>query len=408
MATQITVTAVSDSTYVEHGTVAKMTVAKDAKRVIIKSTAVVVELTHTSDATVSVENNGYVGTATNKDKVSGTVGGNTIKVSTFDQLQGLALASTIGADFSGKTIELQNDIDASGRTWTPFGWNATKTSGTVTNAFTGTIDGKGHKITGLSSDGYVNSSYQQTNASGTKGTPYALIAYATKNVTVKDLTLDVNFVQTSGIPLFTAGVLASYDFDGITEEGVEKDKVSSYQVLISNVTVNGTMSGADNVGGIMGTNYVGVCDNAQYAAVSFILENCTNNASLKSEGRVGGIVCKVSTNKEGYKHSTNVVRKAVSFEIENCRNAAKSIETTHKEYGVGGIIGFLTNSDNSKENALTKITNCTSEGTLTAPSAEKCGKLLYVSNSGTYMVTYNGTPVSCTGGEAYDTLPKAQ
>ena len=395
MATQITVTAVSNSTYVEHGTVATLTVEAGAKRVVIKSEAVVVKLIHNSTS-VSVENSGYIGSKDGNGEVSGTtVGGTTIKVSTFDQLQGLALASTIGADFNGKTIELQNDIDASGRTWTPFGWNATKTNGTVTNAFTGTIDGKGHKITGLASDGYVNGSYQQTNASGTKGTPYALIAYATKNVTVKNLTLDVNFVQTSGTPLFTAGVLASYDFDGITSGGD-----SSYQVLISNVTVNGTMSGADNVGGIMGTNYVGVCDNAQYAAVSFILENCTNNASLKSEGRVGGIVCKVSTNKEGYPDSGTPKRKAVSFEVVNCKNAAKSIETTSSNYGVGGIIGFLTNS--CTENALTKITNCTSETTdMTAPTENRCGKILYVGGKNN-KIEYNNTVKDCTANTAYN------
>ena len=394
MATQITVTAVSNSTYVEHGTVATLTVGENAKRVVIKSEAVVVKLEN-NDSTL-IENNGYIGSATKEAKVSGTtVGGTTIKVSTFDQLQGLALASTIGADFNGKTIELQNDIDASGRTWTPFGWNATKTNGVVTNAFTGTIDGKGHKITGLSSDGYIKSN-EYTNTSGSKATPYALIAYATKNVTVKNLTLDVNFEQTENIKLFAAGVLASYDFDGITNGGD-----SSYQVLISNVTVNGNMSGADQVAGIMGTNYVGNCDNAQYAAVSFKLENCTNNASLKSEGRVGGIVGKVSTNKEGYPDNGTTKRKAVSFEVVNCKNAAKSIETKSTKYGVGGVIGFLTNS--CKDNALTKITNCTSETTDMKAPAEKCGKLLYNDGAGN-KVTIDGTVYTCEATKAYDSV----
>ena len=399
LAKTITVTAISGTTYVEYGTVAKMTVGADAKHVVIKAGAVVVNLDNTN-ASVSVESNGYVGTVTKEENITGSHGGNTIKVSTFDQLQGLALASTIGADVNGKTIELQNDIDASGRTWTPFGWNATKTNGTVTNAFTGTIDGKGHKITGLSSDGYIKSN-EYTNTSGSKATPYALIAYATKNVTVKNLTLDVNFVQTENIKLFAAGVLASYDFDGITADGVKNDNVSGYQVLISNVTVNGTISGADQVAGIMGTNYVGNCDNAQYAAVSFTLENCTNNATLKSEGRVGGIVGKVSTNKEGYPDNGTTKRKAVSFEVVNCKNAAKSIETKSTKYGVGGVIGFLTNS--CKDNALTKITNCTSETTDMKAPAEKCGKLLYNDGAGN-KVTIDGTVYTCEATKAYDSV----
>ena len=127
LAKAVTVEKISGTTYVEYGTVAMLKAGAGAKSVVIKSTAVVVELTHAKGANVSIENNGYVGTAkaeSGKDEgtISGTVGGNTIKVSTFDQLQGLALASTIGADVNGKTIELQNDIDASGRTWTPFGW----------------------------------------------------------------------------------------------------------------------------------------------------------------------------------------------------------------------------------------------------------------------------------------------
>ena len=366
MATQITVTAVSDSTYVEHGTVAKMTVAKDAKRVIIKSTAVVVELE--GNASTLVENNGYIGSAKEGTKVSGiTVGGNTIKVSTFDQLQGLALASTIGADVNGKTIELQNDIDASGRTWIPFGWNKD-------HAFTGTIDGKGRKITGLSADGYSNVS-QYTNELGTEGTPYALIAYAKWDVTVKDLTLDVNFVQKDSQKLFTAGVLSSYDFRKIEEKHPE-----GYKVLISNCTVNGTISGSDNVGGIMGANYIKHCDGARFASVDFTIENCVNNATLKSENRVGGIVGKVSTNNDGLLCTTETLkaegatREAISFEIVNCKNTAQStIETTSNNQGVGGIIGYLTSND---KNTLTKISNCSNEATLKA-SENKAGTLLY-------------------------------
>ena len=372
LAKTVDIQKISGTTYVEYGTVAMLKAGAGAKRVVIKSTAVVVELTHTNGAAVSIENNGYVGTAkaeseNNGGTISGTVGGNTIKVSTFDQLQGLALASTIGADVNGKTIELQNDIDASGRTWIPFGWKSE-------NAFTGTIDGKGRKITGLSADGYNNVS-QYTNQLGTEGTPYALIAYAKWDVTVKDLTLDVNFVQKDSQKLFTAGILSSYDFRKITEA-----HSAGYKVLISNCTVNGTISGSDNVGGIMGANYINNCDGAQHASVDFKIENCVNNATLKSENRVGGIVGKVSTNDAGLlcttePHKTNgATRKAISFEIVNCKNTAQStIETTSNNQGVGGIIGYLTSND---KNTLTKISNCSNEATLKA-SESKAGTLLY-------------------------------
>ena len=379
LAKAVTVEKISGTTYVEYGTVAMLKAGAGAKSVVIKSTAVVVELTYTNGANVSIENNGYVGTAKAEGEggtVSGTVGGDTIKVSTFDQLQGLALASTIGADVNGKTIELQNDIDASGRTWIPFGWNKD-------HAFTGTIDGKGRKITGLSADGYSNVS-QYTNKLGTEGTPYALIAYAKWDVTVKDLTLDVNFVQKDSQKLFTAGVLSSYDFREIKEPHSE-----GYKVLISNCTVNGTISGSDNVGGIMGANYIGHCDGARFASVDFKIENCVNNATLKSENRVGGIVGKVSTNNKGLQ-CTDVekdkTRNAISFEIVNCKNTARStIETTSTTYGVGGIIGYLTSND---ENTLTKISNCSNEATLKA-SNNKAGTLLYAGAENKVMLDGN-------------------
>ena len=386
LAKVVDVQAVSEATYVEHGTVAQMTLAANAKNVIIKSTAVVVELATASDK-VSVESNAYVGTVSGekKDSVSGTVGGDTIRVTTFDQLQALALASTIGVNIDGKTIELQNDIDASGRTWTPFGWSKEY-------PFSGTINGNGHKITGLSSKGYTNSSEYKT-LGGSEGTPYALIAYAKLNVTVKDLTLDVDFEQTAENKLFTAGVISTYKFNAIITTHDE-----GYDVVVSNVTVNGIISGNDNVGAIIGTNYVsGECVAAQYAEVRFKLENCVNNATLKSENRVGGIVGKVSTHNEGFKGSgEDKDRKAVSFEIINCKNTEKAvIETTGSQFGIGGIVGFLTNSDPAC--ALTKITNCESKATLKAPSNVKCGQLLYANANN--KITLNGEVKDCQASE---------
>ena len=390
LAKVVEVKAVSEATYVEHGTVAKMTLDAAAKNVIIKSTAVVVELATASDK-VSVESNAYVGTVSGekKDIVSGTVGGDTIRVTTFDQLQALALASTIGVNIDGKTVELQNDIDASGRTWTPFGW-------AENNPFSGTINGNGHKITGLSSKGYTNSS-DYTTLAGTKATPYALIAYAKWDVTVKDLTLDVDFVQADNKKLFTAGVISTYKFSAITATNTK-----GYDIVVSNVTVNGNISGNDNVAAIMGTNYIsGETTYAKFAEVRFKLENCVNNATLTSEGRVGGIVCKVSTHSEGFKdNNDSEARKAVSFDIINCKNTDKAtIETTHADWGVGGIVGFSTNSDT--ECALTKITGCESKAVLKAAQGP-CGALIYVNQSTKNKITLNGAVKELDTGKAYD------
>lgn len=211
---------------------------------------------------------------------------------------------------------------------------------------------------------------------------------------MKDLTLDVNFAQIDSNKLFTAGILSSYDFREIKAEHSE-----GYKVLISNCTVNGTISGNDNVGGIMGANYIDNCDGARYATVDFKIENCVSNATLKSETRVGGIVGKVSTNNDGLPCTTNDLknekRKAISFEIVNCKNTARStIETTSTTYGVGGIIGYLTSND---ENTLTKISNCSNEATLKA-SNNKAGALLYAGANNKVML--DGKEKGCTAGAA--------
>ena len=390
LAKVVDVQAVSEATYVEHGTVAQMTLAADAKNVIIKSTAVVVELDNHSTS-VAVEGDAYVGALTENSTqlASGTAGGTTIKVGTYDQLQALALASTIGIDLANKEISLQNDIDASGRTWTPFGWADEK-------PFSGTINGNGHKITGLSSKGYTNSS-EYTTLAGTKATPYALIAYAAFNVTVKDLTLDVDFVQTDNNKLFTAGVISTYKFSAITAKNTK-----GYDIVVSNVTVNGNISGNDNVAAIMGTNYVSKeTTHAQFAEVRFKLENCVNNATIKSENRVGGIVCKVSTHSKGFQDSSDSPkRQAVSFDIINCKNTDKAtIETTNATYGVGGIVGFSTNSDT--DCALTNITGCESNAQLKAPEGRPCGQLIYVYTTSN-KITLNSTVKDLGTNKAYD------
>ena len=119
----------------------------------------------------------------------------------------------------------------------------------------------------------------------------------------------------------------------------------------------------------------------------------------------------MSTNAEGYEYHKGIGRKAVSFEVVNCKNAAQSIETTwtqkdlqNVKCGVGGIIGFLTNSDTRQESTLTKITNCTSETTnMNAPTNGKCGKLIY--NSGKdNKVTIDGTVYTCAATTAYNSV----
>ena len=285
LAKTITVTAISDTTYVEHGTVATLKVGAGAKRVVIKSTAVVVNLENDTNAGVSVENNGYVGTATNEDKVSGNVGGDTIKVSTFDQLQGLALSSTMGNKLDGKTIMLTADIDMTGKTWTPFGFRAEKNTD---NYFSGTIDGQGHKIIGLSNGNYRGA---QTTTTWTKitGETYGFIAYAKGDVTVKNITFENVNINSDSANACAVVVGRTEDTDSLTLE---------------NVKVTGSVAGQDKVAGLVG--YLISVKNAN-------ISNCTVDATISARNgdsyRAGGLFGFVSTSTvtvEGCSYKGNV------------------------------------------------------------------------------------------------------
>ena len=273
LAKTITVTAISDTTYVEHGTVAKMTVEADAKRVVIKSTAVVVQIDNRSK---NLNNEGgYIGMLTkDSEPMTGSqASGDIVSVGNYDQLQGLALASTMGINLEGKTIKLTSDIDMTGKTWTPFGFRADASS---TNYFTGTIDGQGHKIIGLSNGNYKG--YETTNTyTQISGDVYGFIAYTKGAVAVKNITFEkVNINSDS------AKVCAV-----VVGDTGKKDETSS--LTLENIKVTGSVVGKDKVAGLVG--YLEYVNKA-------VITNCTVDATVSTttEGfRAGGLFGFVST-----------------------------------------------------------------------------------------------------------------
>ena len=278
LAKEVNVQAVSDSTYVENGTVSKMETAADAKSVVINKDAVVVKLTNKSSKLTI--NNGYVGELAegSTNPVSGTSGGNTISVYNYDQLQALALSSTVEISLKGKTIKLEKDIDLTNKVWTPFGFSQT-------HPFEGTIDGNNHKIKGLSAKGYVfNKDATIVNVTNKNSGPaYGLICIS-KNSTIKNLKLESVNID---VP------------NGIAVGAVVGDSRGS-SLTIDNVTVDGEIKAMDKVAGFVGL--------AGYKedSINYILKisNSTNNANVtaycdKNYNRAGGFVggCGPANNK---------------------------------------------------------------------------------------------------------------
>lgn len=74
----------------------------------------------------------------------------TFKITTPEQLAGLATLVNQGNTFKGKTILLENDIDLNNNPWTPIGSLKQGETGVASVVFEGTFDGQNHTIENLS------------------------------------------------------------------------------------------------------------------------------------------------------------------------------------------------------------------------------------------------------------------
>ena len=136
----------------------------------------------------------------------------TVTVRTVDDLVELSRKCTLDTWSQGKTVILDADLDLSGADFSPI------------PTFGGTFQGKGHRISGLSITG--------------SGNDRGLFRYVQKNAVVQDLTVE-----------------GSIRPDGHQDElGLIAGKNSG---RILNCTANGTVSGDNRIGGIVGVNAAG-------------------------------------------------------------------------------------------------------------------------------------------------------
>ena len=216
------------------------------------------------------------------------------------------LADAVEAAEPGDEITLLADIDLTGKDWTPFG-------ATPETAFQGTIDGNSKTITGLSGG---------TDKAGK--VPFGLIAYATGNVTVKDLKMaDVSI--NSGE--YASAVMGLYI-------GAKGDDEATYAVNFENITVSGEIEGTDKPAAILGCTY-----SSDYTGknknITFNFTQCANNANISGTGRVGGIAGAIS-GQFAKDPGGNEIRIA----FWNCSNSGV-ISSTSTTYKTGGIVGWM-------------------------------------------------------------------
>ena len=149
------------------------------------------------------------------------------------------IAELVNGGKSDINITLDTDIDLTGKNWTPIGTS-------FSNKYTGTFDGGGHTIKGLT----VTTNDQFVGLFGSIGN-----AGTVKNVVMEGVQITKN--HSSGF----AGGVAGYS-DG----------------TIENCSVSGSVSGTVYVGGVVGAQWEGS------------ITGCSSSATVKGMVHVGGVV----------------------------------------------------------------------------------------------------------------------
>ena len=209
----------------------------------------------------------------------------TFTLSTAEELVGLAELANNGNTFSGKTIELESNMDLDGKQWTPI------------NKFAGKLFGNDHLISNFSVD-----------ATAAHGGFINTLEWGT----VEDLTLtDIN------------ATVGDYRF-GALARNINQSNIEN--VTVKNVNVTTTAPSAF-VAGLFGHGTV----NSNMEVNNCTVENLTVNAEAGAS-LIGGIttfVQKNGTEAEG----TNI------FDNINVKNFKVIVKDTDGVCGVGGLVG---------------------------------------------------------------------
>ncbi|RTL89867.1 filamentous hemagglutinin N-terminal domain-containing protein [Ancylobacter aquaticus] len=295
-------------------------------------------------------------------------------VITVNNLHQLAL---IGADLTA-TYVLTADIDASATEgtdaagiWSAYGWLSLGSEGDASTAFTGTLDGKGHDIAGLTIA-------RNANYNG-------LFGYAETSAVFRDLTLSGGSISGS---VFYSGGLVAYN------RGTISNVASSVAVAASNYAGGlagyndgGTISGSSasgrvtgwTSGGLVGTNSGTISDSS-----------ASGDVGLASDNTVGGLV---GQNAGGT--LTNVAASGAvtgnspigglvgQMEAGSITNGSASGDVTAFWNSAGGLVGFMldgsitgstasgdvTLNANSSSTAAGGLVGAGDYGTITSSSA---------------------------------------
>ena len=211
--------------------------------------------------------------------------------------------SKISENFNDKTVELDNDIDLSGYSWTPIGLG----NGPV---FQGTFDGGGHRIKGL----FVTSNMQ-----------YAGLFGYLKGGTVQKVQVEgsIDATYTSGGNFFVGGIVGYLEGAGTVSNCLSKVDVtatSSNKAVSAGGVVGFAVSGSKinlcwNEGSVQVTGVVvgsavgGVVGGAATAT------NCANFGAVTSNCATGGIAGSINEASNCYNLGTVTGAEGMTHKI---------------------------------------------------------------------------------------------
>lgn len=246
-------------------------------------------------------------------------------ISTLSELEAFRDSVNSGTNYEGETVTLTSDIDLSGsdsNQWTPIGtFDSDEFTG---NAFSGTFNGNGHKITGL----YVN----EGNTS--IGEYFGLFGYVGEAGTVKSLSVDGSITANGA----SAGI-AARNAGNITD-CKSSVTISTAGDAAGIVALNlGTITNCRNTGALTSKTNNFSTDSASYyrqGAVGGIvsqsmgtISKCYNTGAVKADVSAGGIV------------ATSVTYSSGSSEIFDCYNTGTvTVSGTEGYLAAAGIAGM--------------------------------------------------------------------
>ena len=278
-------------------------------------------------------------------------------LATLERARDLINDNTTAATYRGASYVLTDDIDMSGKygkdknSWEPIG--------TSRAPFTGTFDGKDHKITGL----YINNADSDNQG---------LFGYMSgTNSAVRNLTV-------SG----TVSVSGSSYIGGV----VGRNNGGTIENCHNTATVSESGSGNDiRIGGVVGWNDKGT------------VKNCSNTGKVSGEGSVGGVVgensgigtvanCYNTGEVSGDDNPAGGVVGENGGTVENCSNTGKVSGTGGMQAPAGGVVG---------QNRGT-VENCYNTGEVSGSGSggSAGGVVGWNSGSGTITNCYNTGSVS--------------